>query len=502
MMMNSLDTHALLTQGRQITLPAAMEVRLTASPEKVETLELLQTFRFLPGRRLVALVRWKERLVVMKLFFSRRRWTKHLARETASIGQLVNAGLPTPALLGSGRCVDGRSGFMLLEYLDNGESVQLRWERSTGELRESLLRDVVTLIARCHNAGLLQKDLHLDNFLLQAGALQLLDADTVERHAGNSEGVDKVKALHNLGLFFAQFPLSNDVHVPALYAHYRALRPELQLSADAEVLTPILYTKRMARLKLILNKLTRETTANVCVHDWSHFLIFRRALNTDGWRAFIANPDAAMQGGVMLKDGNSTTVMRLCIDGRDVVVKRYNSKSLWHQLKRLFSSTRAWRSWRNAHMLEMLGIATPAPLLMLERRSGPVRGISWFVTDYVDGIEVKKLLQEKSVDSAVWQQTMAQFRELFIGLGEYAIVHGDTKATNFLSAAGRLTVLDLDAMRQETDSGRYRRARSRDLKRFVRNFDKNPQQWNAVKAMIAQLCKDTNFDIFKKDKGK
>ena len=91
---------------------------------------------------------------------------------------------------------------------------------------------------------------------------------------------------------------------------------------------------------------------------------------------------------------------------------------------------------------------------------------------------------------------------MFIGLGEYAIVHGDTKATNFLSAAGRLTVLDLDAMRQETDSGRYRRVRSRDLKRFVRNFDKNPQQWNAVKAMIAQLCKDTNFDIFKKDKGK
>jgi len=116
MMMNSLDTHALLTQGRQITLPAAMEVRLTASPEKVETLELLQTFRFLPGRRLVALVRWKERLVVMKLFFSRRRWTKHLARETASIGQLVNSGLPTPALLGSGRCVDGKSGFLLLEY--------------------------------------------------------------------------------------------------------------------------------------------------------------------------------------------------------------------------------------------------------------------------------------------------------------------------------------------------------------------------------------------------
>jgi len=68
-MMMNLDTHALLTQGRRITLPAAMEVRLTASPEKVETLELLQTFRFLPGRRLVALVRWKERLVVMKLFF-------------------------------------------------------------------------------------------------------------------------------------------------------------------------------------------------------------------------------------------------------------------------------------------------------------------------------------------------------------------------------------------------------------------------------------------------
>jgi len=500
-MMNSLDTHALFAQGRELKLPGTLEVCLTDTPDKVETLILLQTFRVLPGKRIVALARWQEALVVVKLFISRRRWMKHVTREADSIGLLVKAGLPTPALLGSGRCADGQSGFVLLEYLSDGESVRSRWERSEGAARDSLAREVVSLIARCHAAGLLQKDLHLDNFLLQGQTLALLDAAALEQHAGDAEGVDNVNALLNLALFFAQFPLHNDVHLPALYAHYRAMRPTAQLSEDAGVMTALVHKRRMARLKLILNKLTRETTANVCVQDWSHFTVFRRELTTDGWRAFIDNPDRAMQGGVMLKDGNSSTVVRLCIDGREVVVKRYNLKTLWHVVKRLFFATRAWHSWRNAHMLEMLGIPTPSPLLMLERRCGPLRGVAWFVTDYVEGIEVQQLLQGATVDSAVWQHTLAQFRELFTGLREYAIVHGDTKATNFLSAGARLHVLDLDAMRQEVDSRRFRHASDRDLRRFAKNFEHQPEQFNAVQEMLAKVLLDGNHDIHSQDKG-
>ncbi len=499
--MNSLETHDLYAQGRELVLPATLEICLAETPEKVDSLTLLQAFRVLPGKRVVALARWKDELAVVKIFIARGRWEQHVQREVEGIGLLLDAGLPTPALLGSGQCLDGESGFVLLEYLAESESVRERWERSDEPGRAALLRDVVTLIARCHAHGLLQKDLHLDNFLLQGDALALLDAAALEQHAGDAEGVDNVNSLRNLALFFAQFPLSNDPAVPALYEHYRALRPGAQISADAGVLTALLHKKRMARLKLVLQKLFRETSANVCQQHFSRFLVRRRELSTPGWQRFIADPDAAMSGGVMLKDGNSSTVVKLLIDGREVVVKRYNLKTWWHALKRLFMPTRAANSWRNAHMLELLGIATPAPLLLLERRWGPLRREAWYVSDHVTGEDVEALLQQTPVEAQAWQALLGQFQTLFAAMRAYGIVHGDTKLTNFLLADGALQVLDLDAMRQESDARRFRRASERDIARFARNFTAGTPQHQAVQEMLSQLLQDTEHDIQSQDKG-
>jgi len=437
----------------------------------------------------------------VKIFFARGRWKQHVSREVAGIGLLLKAGLPTPALLGFGQCLDGKSGFVLLEYLADSESVRERWERSNAEAREALLREVVTLIARCHSQGLLQKDIHLDNFLLQGDALALLDAAALEHYADDPDGVDAVNSLRNLALFFAQFPVSNDTLVPALYAHYRAVRLGAELSPDAGLLKALLRKKRLARLKLVLNKLFRDTTANVCVQDWSRFLVYRRDLTAPAWQAFIADPDAAMARGVMLKNGNSSTVVRVRIAGRDVVVKRYNLKNFWHGVKRLLFPTRAWHSWRNAHMLEMLGIATPKPLLMLERRIGPLRRVAWYVAEHVEGVDVQSLLREEQVGSALWQETLEQFRQLFSALREYAIVHGDTKANNFIRSGQALQVLDLDAMRRELDCGRFRRASAKDLQRFARNWEHDKEAQTAVQGMLTRLLQDDNGEIYSQDKG-
>jgi tRNA A-37 threonylcarbamoyl transferase component Bud32 len=105
------------------------------------------------------------------------------------------------------------------------------------------------------------------------------------------------------------------------------------------------------------------------------------------------------------------------------------------------------------------------------------------------------------VDSAVWQQAMTQFQDLFSALRAHGIVHGDTKATNFLHTPAGLQVLDLDAMRQEPDARRFRRASASDLQRFARNFAEHPAQHKAVQAMLAQVLLDNDYDIHTQDKG-
>src|SRR5690606_21414697 len=136
----------------------------------------LSILRVLPRRRVVALARWHGRTVVAKLFFARGRWQQHLQRERHGITNMVEAGITTPALVDVGSCTDNGCGVLLMQYVENAESLGERWQRVDREARAVLLQRAVALIAHCHARGLVQRDIHLDNFLLQGDTLFLLDA--------------------------------------------------------------------------------------------------------------------------------------------------------------------------------------------------------------------------------------------------------------------------------------------------------------------------------------
>lgn len=495
-----IDTRSLLSMGRELELPATLDICLDNAAVS-EPLELLTLFRVLPERRLVALARWRDQVIVAKLFFSRGRWQQHLERETRGIELVMRKGIPTPALLSSGTSLDGGTGIVLMEYLTDSASVEKCWQESAPAQREVLLQRVVDLIALCHSRGLLQKDIHLNNFLLQNDSLFLLDAAAVEAYgdangSASTEqgGVDSVKALQNLALFFAQFPVINDALVPALYEYYRAQRPLADISADLGLFAALLRKKRLLRLKVVTDKLYRSTSANACISEWSRFVVYRRDLESSALKRLIAAPDLCMEAGQFLKKGNSSTVAVIRLDGRQCVIKRYNIKSFWHGLRRLFRPSRAWVSWRNAHMLEMFGVSTPKPLLMMERRIGMLRREAYFLCEYAEGEDSLRFLEKEPINSPVWSLVLDQFKSLFLLMQEYGIVHGDMKATNFISTEQQLTVLDLDVMRQESDARRFIPAFRKDLQRFADNWKGHPEKRAQVHAMIEHLLTDTEQD--------
>ena len=195
----------------------------------------------------------------------------------------------------------------------------------------------------------------------------------------------------------------------------------------------------------------------------------------------------------MLKDGSSTTVVRVVIDDKPYVVKRYNMMSFWHRLSRLFRPSRAWVCWRNGHMLEMLGVLTPRPVLMMELRCGPLRREAYYLSEYVEGEEALHFLNRTPIKAPAWQLTLTQFKAIFAALKDYGIVHGDMKATNFIVTEKGVSVLDLDAMHQESDSRRFAKAAEKDLKRFAKNWKDDPERAQQVQKMLALLQEESDY---------
>lgn len=490
--MQRLNTQTLINKGRNIDFPATMDIRVKENSD-ICSLELRQLFRVLPGKRLVALACYEGRDVVAKLFFAKGRWQHHVERELNGIQALQVADIPTPDIITTAISSDGASGIVLMQYLHGSESVGACWARSDSKAALELLHHVVELVAHCHDRGLVQNDIHLDNFLLQGGQLYLLDAAALERHNVQGEGVDSVTSLRNLALLLAQFPVRNDVHACAVYERYRTLRPQLDLGSDLDLFTALMQKMRTARLGLLRGKLYRETSANVCTQNWSRFAVYQRDMESPELQRFLADPDAFVTQGRVLKGGNSCTVVQLEINGRSCVLKRYNIKNPWHRIRRLMRPSRAWLCWGNAHMLEMLGVETPHPLLMLERRFGHLHKEAYFISTLAAGKDALQFFDKTPIESEEIDTVLKWFKELFIVMQRNQIVHGDTKASNFLVSATGIVVLDLDGMYQEFDQRRFAVAHRKDLQRFARNWQTNTALSVKVQAMLGQVLAE--FDI-------
>lgn len=230
--------------------------------------------------------------------------------------------------------------------------------------------------------------------------------------------------------------------------------------------------KRQHRLK---QRIYQESAIVGRQQSAKQLALVNKALWTPALQPLIDQPDELMKNAVMLKDGDSTTVVTTTLDGREWVIKRYNLKNPLYAASRLLRPSRAWHCWAGAFLLAEAGIATPAPLLMLEKRFGPFRRQAWFVSERVPGQDLLRLLEFELPGSQRWQQALGQIEQLFSRMQRHRIVHGDMKATNFImqeqgDGQALLQVLDLDATRVEQSKWRFQKYFTRDLRRFYANW--------------------------------
>ncbi|HET8709887.1 MAG TPA: lipopolysaccharide kinase InaA family protein, partial [Spongiibacteraceae bacterium] len=306
-------------------------------------------------------------------------------------------------------------------------------------------------------------------FVIDAGAI-----------LGNpSHTLTTAQVADNLGLLIAQFQRCHQATVRAAVLTH-ALSAQFQLTEDALLASAEQHWQH--RKRTLLQKCFRSTTATCFASAFDRVYAFRRSDAGSDLEVFLRDPDSTMARGRALKLGNSSTVAKLTMDGRSVVIKRYNMKSTWHWLRRCWRPSRAWMSWHNAHWLDLLGLHTPTPIAFLEMRCGPLRQRAYYVCEYIAGDALSEALSQRNPSN----QELAELEKYFTTAAHEHLIHGDMKATNFFLYQEKLFVLDLDSLREESKR-RWKTLFLRDLQRFQRNWGIETPWLNQLQSLVTRL---------------
>lgn len=449
--------------GRKPPVPLVVEL------EAGSKLQINAWLRILPGKRLVGHGEWQGQPVLVKLFIAsaaRRHWQ----REHSGVEALLTQGVPTPELLASG-ALPGGGFYLVTRYLDGAETLQQQWQAlpdssPNNPAARRIVQQVLACLGRLHVQGLTQSDLHLGNFLHWQGQLYVIDGDAIEQHMPG-EPITAAEAAHNLGLFFAQLLPAWDEQVELLLIDYLAVNSERAL--NPELIQKSIGNGRAWRLKDYLGKAVRDCTLFSVRRNWWRFQSVQRK-DSKALSSLLADIDGPFRDQPpALKDGGSSTVTRATVEGRELVIKRYNIKGLSHWLRRFWRPSRAWHSWLAGHHLRFLGIATPEPLAMVESRFGPLRRRAWLVNEYIPGQDLYSLFGHAG-DQLPTQEQQAALRQLIHQLASARISHGDFKATNLLWHEGRVYLIDLDSVQVHASKSSWQQAWQVDRARLLKNW--------------------------------
>lgn len=470
--------------GRSPSLPLNITL---ADAAGTADLQLLSLLRVLPGQRYVGAGVWRGIPVLAKLLVGGNA-ARHFQRELDGVKLLAKQGLTTPRLLADG-LTEGEGGWLLFEFLDGAESLADAWAAVQhlpvlADEQQAVLGEALGAVAQMHAKGLWQEDLHLDNLLRHGGKLYLIDGAGIKAETPGQQ-LSRPRVLENLGVFFAQLPKRLEPFLEELLVHYLLTNAEHALPLEA--LQKQVDKVRNWRQKDYLEKAGRECSLFSVQRSLSGLQAIRRE-EVDAMLPVLAQADELIDQGHLYKTGGAASVARIEINGRKLVLKRYNIKNTAHWFKRFWRPSRAWHSWIEGNRLAFLDIATPRPLAVLEQRVLGLRSRAYLVTEYVDGPDLMACFAPYVDNGDAPDDQVDALVRLMHQLIRERISHGDFKGHNLFWDKGQWSLIDLDAMCQHATQLSFASAFARDRARLLRNWPSGSALHQRLERLLPKLA--------------
>jgi len=462
--------------GRRIKVPFLLPM-----DKEIGFLLCEEVLRVVPGKRVALKGKWKDRKVFVKLFYKKFAVRRHVKCELSGYKAICKVGLPTPKLLHVCQKSVGGLGIIVFEYLTDAEAlVDIIHDPLRGTDAIDLTYECVSIIARLHENGILHLDPHLGNFLLRGDRVIITDYSSIALGS-----ISSTTAFKNLGYYLAQLPWEDEDNIKKLISYYLKERGISITGLEKDYI--LKFTKRyqdriLTRYK---KKLFRESSHIGCNKTfWEVAYYNRDFFHEEDHVSKLIKDTLNHKETVIIKNGRTSTVFIVQLSGQRLVVKRYNIKNRWHGLRKAFMRSRAHKSWENSHLLRKLGIPTPIPVAMIEDRIGMFRRTSYFIYKYVDGIEAHTFFKKNKYDDC---KGIAQdLVELLGRLYRNRILHGDTKASNFIITDHGIYVVDLDAMKVRTNRVIFHFKKRKEISRFFENWKTDDSLHQLIKKLATE----------------
>ncbi len=447
--------------------------------------------RVLPGKRMVVLGTWQDKPVVAKLFYQPRKAKYHFEKEKMGVATLLSCRVPTPPLLYASVSNNKRIYVLIFERIVETKSLHDIWQEQTDKsILAPLMHAVVVELATQHVLGIVQRDMHFKNILVTRKQLYTLDgANIVAIH----RPLGKKASLDHLGLFFAQFGVGTDALQKTLFQSYAASRGWLVKQADTVYLQRCIKKYNRQRWLHYQEKTTRNCSAFVKQRYGQFIFMYDRQHHSSSLLTLLKNPELAFinQTENILKSGRSSTVAKILINNKLMVIKRYNVKNTWHWLRRCFRKTRAAMGWRLAHLLSLFGITTAKPIAYIEKRLLGLHATSYLLMEYIEGEHIGVHLTQHQPDESSLTRLAERTVRLIRNLAALGVSHGDLKMTNILVQRGWPVLIDLDGMQEHPHQRSLSRVYKKEIKRFMHNWQHFPSVYQLFEERFSEQISES-----------
>jgi tRNA A-37 threonylcarbamoyl transferase component Bud32 len=423
-----------------------------------------QLVREVAGVRQIYFADWNQQKIVLKIFRRGLLGRRHVLREWNNLLKLRTLQILRPEPLFFGKTESGQWA-MATEYIVNSRDVFDYYQSLTDKpAKAKVLMSVIGQLAHLHIQGVLQKDLHLGNFLEADNRLYILDPAQIRFY---SQPIAVNTGLAQLALLCTNWPADDETPLESFIRKYFAVRGLVLRPWQTQKILEMIRTCRKRNIERMLPKTLRNSKRYFTISTKTYRGVFAKSLCEPRQAAELPlQIDLLMSRGRILKRGNTCFVSLVEINGQPVVIKRYNHKGLWHSIKQTFKGSRAKRCWLHSHRLNWLNIPTAAGLGFIEKRRGPLLYCSYILNAWIEGPKLDQFLQLVAVDEERQTAVLRQIDSLLELMDRYRITHGDLKRPNILITENGPMLIDLDSMKVHRLGLLYRHCRNKDMKRF------------------------------------